>query len=418
MKLFSVITVLALGIGSAWAQQERTVRIPLLADARSPGQTQWKYTTTDPGTPDWSSAAYDAAAWGSGFGGFGTGVVTGSNMATEWAGTDIWLRKTFDLPDLNPEFLILSHHHDEEAEFFLNGVMVYQESGWIEAYAEVYLSDEFKSALKPEGNVFAVHCRNTDGAGYIDAGLAYTVTFKTASLIADARTFPEEWRYTTSDPGFDWQLPAFSDADWTAGRAGFGTPDLYSATSATEWLGSDLWMRKTFTLDNAFPHYLASFMHDDDMEVYINGTLVLQDASFTQGYRDLVLEPVAQALRQGVNSVAVHCHNNDGPGYIDFGLLGLEKPAPTAVGRARRQASGRGSERLYASQGRLVLGGLAAASGGRLELFGPDGHFRASLSAGKGQASLALPAALGTGMFRYRWDSPSGMRQGTLVRQP
>ncbi|GEM_PF-1228381 len=396
---------------------ERTVRVPLLLDARSPSQTQWRYTNTDPNSPDWTGAGFDESGWGAGLGGFGTGTVPGAHIITEWATPDIWLRKTFSMSEPNPESLILSHFHDESAEYYVNGVLVDQEAGWLTAYNEVYLTDEAKAALKPEGNVFAIHCNNTDGPGYIDAGLSYTVTLEATSLIADARTFPEEWKYTTTDPGQDWTDPGMDDGAWTAARAGFGSADMYSATVATEWLTPDIWMRKSITVDHVYPEYLMSLQHDDGMEVFINGTLVLQDASFTAAYQEQVVAEVAGAIKTGVNVVAIHCHNNDGPQYVDMGLVGLEKPLPTAS----RNASGgldRVGIRLSVSQGRLLLGGLTAASGGRLELFGMDGRMRSAVPAGRGEATLPLPHGMGTGVFRYLWDSPSGMRRGTLVNLP
>jgi hypothetical protein len=73
------------------------------------------------------------------------------------------------------------------------------------------------------------------------------------------------------------------------------------------------------------------------------------------------------------------------------------------------------------------LAGLAL--GGRLTVFGIDGKVVAVARAGAGIRYLSLPVALGTGMFRYRWDFPpasidgtgkirGGSLQGTLLNIP
>jgi hypothetical protein len=412
---------LVLGAVSATAQ-ERTVRIPILADARNAVRTEWRYTNSSPGDPAWTASGFDDSQWNSALGGFGTGTVAGAIIATDWSTTDIWLRRAFNIAEMNPEALILGHHHDEDAEYFINGVMVYQESGWLGAYADVYLADEYKALLKPEGNVFAIHCRNADGPGYVDAGLAYTVTLQATSLVADARTFPEQWKYEISDPGQDWYLTGFDAATWFTGRAGFGSSDIYAATVGSEWLSGDLWMRKTITLDKEFPRYLVSYQHDDAMEVYINGALAFGDAGYTPGYQDQVLSAASLGLKAGANLIAIHCHNNDGAQYVDLGLQGLEKSLPTGARKAGSRKAFpvpvRSQCRVLASQGVLRMDDLAPATGGRLELSGLDGRVRSAVSVGQGVTSLALPRTLGTGMFRYRWDSPLGIRQGTLVNLP
>lgn len=53
-------------LGAAVAH-DRSVRIPVLKDGRSPsGQVDWRYTTTDPGVAEWSDTVYDDAAWATG----------------------------------------------------------------------------------------------------------------------------------------------------------------------------------------------------------------------------------------------------------------------------------------------------------------------------------------------------------------
>jgi len=132
---------------------------------------QWQYTTTRPGDR-WSSTDFDAAGWSVGPGGFGTRNTPGAVVRTVWDTADIWLRRSFDVPAnlamTNPQFLI---HHDEDAEIYLNGILVLKVSGYTSTYDMVPFGPEARAALKPGPNTLAVHCHQTTGGQYIDAGI-------------------------------------------------------------------------------------------------------------------------------------------------------------------------------------------------------------------------------------------------------
>ncbi|MFO0797095.1 MAG: glycoside hydrolase family 2 TIM barrel-domain containing protein [Gemmataceae bacterium] len=130
----------------------------------------WRHTTTRP-ADGWEKADFDAAAWGEGPGGFGTKGTPGGVIRTEWKTPDVWLRRVVELKAAPAGEVMLRLHHDEDAEVYVNGVLAARVTGYTTAYVEVPLTAAGKAALRPGRNVIAVHCRQTGGGQYIDAGL-------------------------------------------------------------------------------------------------------------------------------------------------------------------------------------------------------------------------------------------------------
>jgi hypothetical protein len=131
----------------------------------------WQYTTEKP-SEGWQKAEFDASAWKTGPGGFGTRGTPGAVVGTEWKTADIWARREFDLPAGNYDGLLLLMHHDEDVEVYLNGVLATRAGGFISDYEEFEMNFEAKAALKPGKNTIAVHCHQTSGGQYIDVGLS------------------------------------------------------------------------------------------------------------------------------------------------------------------------------------------------------------------------------------------------------
>jgi hypothetical protein len=130
----------------------------------------WRYTTRRPGDA-WYRPDFDDSGWTEGPAGFGTRGTPGAVVRTEWSTPDIWIRRTFDLPEGKPADLLLSLHHDEDAEVYINGVLAARARGFTTAYEEVEILEEARATLRPGKNTIAVHCHQTKGGQYIDVGL-------------------------------------------------------------------------------------------------------------------------------------------------------------------------------------------------------------------------------------------------------
>ncbi len=131
----------------------------------------------------------------------------------------------------------------------------------------------------------------------------------------------EKWsgRYSLKAPAKGWESPGFDDKGWQKGEAAFGTPGMENI--GTEWLSSEMWTRRTFTLA-ALPEGAAVYLvfsHDDDFELYLNGTQVVNTG---RRARSQVMQEIDPALlnADGNNVIATHCLDRGGLAYTDYGI--------------------------------------------------------------------------------------------------
>lgn len=131
---------------------------------------EWSYTTERPPL-GWESPDFDDSGWTRGEAGFGREGTPGAVNRTTWESGDIWIRREFILPRIvlhNPHLAI---HHDEDAEVYINGVLAAELGGYTTGYVYRPISPEAREALVGGRVVMAIHCRQTRGGQYIDAGL-------------------------------------------------------------------------------------------------------------------------------------------------------------------------------------------------------------------------------------------------------
>ena len=92
-------------------------------------------------------------------------------IGTTWNTSNIWLRREVEIPQDKCNDLQLWFHHDEDAEFYFNGVLAAKVSGFSTSYDAMPLTAAASAALKPGKNLIAVHCHQTTGGQYVDLGL-------------------------------------------------------------------------------------------------------------------------------------------------------------------------------------------------------------------------------------------------------
>ena len=146
------------------------------------GSESWKYVTGNASyaAPEgWNTQAFDDSGWQEGIGGFGNDNPPGSKIRTQWNNQNIYLRKTVNIPamtDGEKAQMRLAIHHDEGFELYINGVPAASATGYLSAYKTFDISAEARAAIVYGGNnLIAIHCAQTAGGQYIDAGIIMSV---------------------------------------------------------------------------------------------------------------------------------------------------------------------------------------------------------------------------------------------------
>ena len=148
-------------------------KVTLLPIAPMTNVERWEaaYTNSQPAN-GWQELQFDDSSWKKGKAAFGSHDMP--RVHTEWKGndTDIYIRRTFELNDLDAtENIHLIYSHDDVFELYLNGEkLVATDLVWRDN-VNLKLTDEAKKKLRNGKNVIAAHCHNTTGGSYVDFGL-------------------------------------------------------------------------------------------------------------------------------------------------------------------------------------------------------------------------------------------------------
>ena len=157
-------------IKGSWAPIPKAPKIDVVVEAADSTPQQWFYTFDRP-KDNWNKPSFNPQAnnWKKGQSGFGTDGTPGAFNNTTWNNSDIWIRRDFTINRITPN-LHLYVHHDEEAQIYINGVLAADLSGFTGNYEPFELSSAARRALNKGVNTIAIHCHQSTGGQYIDAG--------------------------------------------------------------------------------------------------------------------------------------------------------------------------------------------------------------------------------------------------------
>ncbi len=150
-----------------------------------------------------------------------------------------------------------------------------------------------------------------------------------ATLVPTSEANGLEWSYMThkSNKSYEgFEKPEFDASDWPKGPGGFGTKITPGHVVRTEWNSPEIWMRREVVIPAgklSRPH--LRIHHDEDVEVYLDGKLLVKRSGYTTGYVLVPIPPAeAKRLTPGKHLLAVHCKQTGGGQYIDVGIVGVK----------------------------------------------------------------------------------------------
>lgn len=156
-------------VAGPWAPLKfLSVNSKVILDHSLKNPVSWKYTTEKP-ADNWFGTDFSDSSWKTGLAGFGSPDISISR--TSWSTNDIWIRQEFDVKAVSDKKLAVTIRHDDEAEVYVNGQLILVADGYNGRYEPNYLEKKVNEVLRPGKNVIAIHCHQTYGGQFIDAGL-------------------------------------------------------------------------------------------------------------------------------------------------------------------------------------------------------------------------------------------------------
>ena len=128
--------------------------------------------------------------------------------------------------------------------------------------------------------------------------------------------------YSLQKPTGNWMDVDYDTSKWTQGEGAFGS-EKYFPSVHTIWDGPELWMRRTFTIDEPLSdgRIFMFLIANEYATVYINGVKVHDSKKkVLSKYLDLSQEAI-DALRPGENVIAAYCANPKGSAQFDVAIF-------------------------------------------------------------------------------------------------
>lgn len=131
----------------------------------------------------------------------------------------------------------------------------------------------------------------------------------------------EAWngKFSIKSPAVGWEKNNFNDDNWESGKGAFGTSG--SPTVNKVWETKEIWVRREFTIPEVSSGSSVSliYSHDDDFELYLNGTEIVNTGNSAKS--NVLLKIDSGLLNaNGKNVIAAHCLDRGGLAYVDFGI--------------------------------------------------------------------------------------------------
>lgn len=118
----------------------------------------------------WQQEKFETTNWKTGKLPFGKGW--DNDFATAWDTKEIWVRRTFNYDGANIDYLLAKLRYDEDVEIYLNGNKIYSCGNcYVTSVKNYPLEEAIKMYLHKGENTIAMHCINTQGYAWLDAGL-------------------------------------------------------------------------------------------------------------------------------------------------------------------------------------------------------------------------------------------------------
>jgi hypothetical protein len=138
-----------------------------------------KFIETEPKS-GWMNMDFDDRQWNTTAAPFGDD----GREKTSWRSKNLWVRRAFNLNEVNDNKLFLKLYHDDNIKVYLNGILIYTHVGWTDKFVYLPISDEAKAKLKKGNNLLAIHVENTAGGAWLDAGIVTEANPPEKNLVA------------------------------------------------------------------------------------------------------------------------------------------------------------------------------------------------------------------------------------------
>ncbi len=146
----------------------------------------------------------------------------------------------------------------------------------------------------------------------------------TRVLVPVSRDGSTLWSLAFDAPRTSWHRPELDDRTWRRSRGAFGRRGGSGLVLRFTWEKPEIFLRTRFIVERMPRALKIELYHDRDVEIAINGTVVVSREGFTTGIVSLDLpQDPRDLLHPGENLLAVHCRQPGDSHNVDVGLTAV-----------------------------------------------------------------------------------------------